>query len=159
MWRIFRFLGRFGNFLLFLFLELVALIVIVSVNQKHRAISQGMMLEMSGSLAETRNSVVSFFSLGTENRKLEEQNAALQSEIMLLKDSLHVVFHRRPQSLNYMVVDDSITKDSCAMLDFMAIELPDSLMPVSRYKFIPAEAVNNSVNLNYNYITLNKGRN
>ncbi|MEY3443198.1 MAG: rod shape-determining protein MreC [Bacteroidota bacterium] len=159
MWRIFRFLGRFGNFLLFLLLELVALIIIVSANQKQRTISEGMLLEMSGSMSEARSSAFSYLNLGTENENLKEHLAALQSQVLLLKDSLNTVLHRRPQSLNYMVVPDSIAKDSCLLMDFTKLELPDSLMPVSKYKFIPAEAVNNSVNLNYNYITINKGRN
>jgi rod shape-determining protein MreC len=159
MWRIFRFLGRFGNFLLFLFLELVALIVIVSANQKQRTISEGMLLEMSGSLAQAKSSAFSYFNLGTENEKLKAHLAALHSQVLLLKDSLNVVLHRRPDSLNYMVVPDSIAKDSCLLMEYTKLVLPDSLMPISGYTFIPAVAVNNSVNLNYNYITLNKGRN
>jgi rod shape-determining protein MreC len=159
MWRIFRFLGRFGNFLLFLFLELVALIVIITVNQKHHSISQGLLLEMSGSLAEAQTGIYSYFNLRSENNKLKERTAELQSQILLLRDSLDVVFNRRPKTLNYIILGDSVTRDSCLMEEFVKLELPDSLMPVSRYKFIPAVAVNNSVDNNYNYITLNKGRN
>lgn len=159
MWRIFRFLGRFGNFLLFLFLELVSLIVIITVNQKQHTISQGILLEMSGGLAESKSSVFSYFNLRSENNMLTERLANLESQVQLLRDSLDVVFHRKPDSIAYLIVNDSTISDSCALADFMRIELPESLMPVSSYKFIPAVAINNSVNLNYNYITLNKGRN
>jgi rod shape-determining protein MreC len=159
MWRIFRFLGRFGNFLLFLFLELVSLVVIITVNQKHNAITQGMFLEMSGSLADAQKSVYGYFNLRSENQKLQDRAAELESQLLLLKDSLDVVFNRTPRTLSYVIVGDSVTRDSCLMEEFVKLELPDSLMPVSRYKFIPAVAVNNTVDLNYNYITLNKGRN
>ncbi len=159
MWRILRFLGRFGNFLLFLFLELVALLVIITVNKPQHEISQGLLLEVSGSLAETKASVFGYFYLQSENEKLKSRGAELQSHILLLQDSLNAVFHRIPKNLNYLVVADSIAKDSCAMQELTRLELPDSLMPVSSYQFIPAVAVNNSVDLNYNYITLNKGRN
>lgn len=159
MWRIFRILGRFGNFFLFLLLELISLVVIITVNQKHHGISQGVFLEMSGGLADAQKSVYGYFNLHTENEKLQERNAELQSQLLLLQDSLDVVFHRKPQNLDYVIVGDSITRDSCLLEEYTKRELPDSLMPVARYKFIPAVAVNNSVDLNYNYITLNKGRN
>jgi rod shape-determining protein MreC len=157
MWRIIRFLGRFGNFLLFLFLELIALAVIVTVNKPQHEISQSLLLEVSGSLAETQQTVYGYFNLVSENEKLKSRDAELESRILLLQDSLNEVFNRVPKSLAYMVIEDSIARDSCALQEFERIELPDSLMPVSRYHFIPAVAINNSVNLNYNYITLNKG--
>jgi len=118
-----------------------------------------MLLEMSGSLAQAKSSAFSYFNLGTENEKLKAHLAALQSQVLLLKDSLNVVLHRRPDSLNFMVVPDSISKDSCLLMEYTKLVLPDSLMPISGHTFIPAVAVNNSVNLNYNYITLNKGSN
>ena len=157
MWRIVRFLGRFGNFLLFLLLEAVAFMVIVNVNQQHREISQGMFLEMSGGVAEMQQSVGAYFNLRTENAQLMERTSDLQSELLLLRDSLNIILHRKPDSLNYIAVDDTLKKDSAAFANWLKIELPDSLMPASGYKFIPAQAVNNSVNKNYNYITLDKG--
>lgn len=159
MWRIFRFLGRFGNFLLFLLLEVISFIVIITVNQKQHNISQGVLLEMSGSLADVKQSVFGYFNLRTENQELLGKIAELHTQNILLQDSLDVVLHRRPPTLNFAHVPDSIGKDSCLLQAYTALELPDSLMPVSQYKFIPAMAINNSVDLNYNYITLNKGSN
>jgi rod shape-determining protein MreC len=157
MWRIFRFLGRFGNFILFLALEVAALLVTITVNKPQREISQGMFLEISGGLAEVQSSISGYFNLRSENEKLLDRLGSQEILIETLKDSLDVVLYRRPRNLNYMVVPDSIASDSCALLDFEALELPAGLMPVSSYKFIPAMAVNNSVDQNYNYITLNKG--
>jgi rod shape-determining protein MreC len=159
MWKIIRFLGRFGNFLLFLFLEMIALIVIITVNKPQREISQGLLLEVSGSFAETQQTVSRYFSLFSENDKLQGRVAELNSQILMMQDSLNEVLNRMPKSLDYMVIPDSIAKDSCALQDFTSRELSPSMMPVSSYRFIPAVAINNSVNLNYNYITINKGRN
>lgn len=159
MWRIFRFLGRFGNFLLFLALEVISFIVIITVNQKQHNISQGVLLEMSGSLADAKQGVFGYFNLRSENDRLLDRIAELQTQKILIQDSLDAVLHRRPPSLSYMVPPDSIRKDSCLLQDYEALELPDPLMPASQYRFIPAMAINNSVDLNYNYITLNKGRN
>jgi rod shape-determining protein MreC len=116
-------------------------------------------LEVSGSLAEAQTTMSGYLNLISENQKLSERSSELESRILLLQDSLNEVFHRVPSSMAYLVPEDSVAKDSCAMQELVRQELPDSLMPVSRYKFIPAVAINNSVNLNYNYITLNKGRN
>jgi rod shape-determining protein MreC len=157
MWRIIRFLGRFGNFLLFLFLEVIALIVIITVNKPQREISQGLLLEVSGSLAETQAAVSSYFYLETENQKLLDKIADLQSRNILLHDSLNELLHRAPDNIAYIVPPDSIRGDSCALEEFVRTELSAPLMPVSQYQFIPAVAINNSVDLNYNYITLNKG--
>jgi rod shape-determining protein MreC len=155
MWRIIRFLGRFGNFLLFLLLEMIALIVVITVNKPQREISQGLFLEVSGTLAEAQQTMSGYFNLRSENDKLNYRLAELQSRNLLLQDSLNEVFHRIPDSMGYLVPSDSIRRDSCAMQELERQEL--SLMPVSTYKFIPAVAINNSVDLNYNYITLNKG--
>ncbi len=133
--------------------------VIVNVNKQQREISQGMLLEMSGGMAEMQQSVGSYFNLRTENELLMVRTAELQTQLQLLRDSLDVVLHRKPDSLHYTVVDDTIRNDSAAYENWFKLELPDSLMPVSSYKFIPAQAVNNSVNKSYNYITLNKGYN
>ncbi len=157
MWRILRILGRFGNFLLFLFLELIALVVIITVNKPQREISQDLLLEVSGSLAETQQTVFGYFNLRSENEKLFLALAEAQSRNLILQDSLNEVFNRIPSSIAYLVPSDSIIGDSCAMQDLQRHELLD--MPVSGFHFIPAVAVNNSVDLNYNYITLNKGRN
>lgn len=159
MWRILRFLGRFGNFLLFLFLEVVALIVVITANQPQREISQGIFLELSGSMAETRSAVTGYFGLIQENERVMGLNADLERRLQLLQDSLNVLMNRVPKNLNYMVPPDSIRRDTCALQEFVKRELPDSLMPLSSYKFIPAMTINNTVDRTYNYITLNMGSN
>lgn len=135
------------------------MMVIVNVNKQHREISQGVLLEFSGGLAVMQQSVGSYFNLRTENDLLMVRTAELQTQLQLLHDSLDVILHRKPDSLHYTVIDDSIKHDSAALSNWLKVELPDSLMPVYSYKFIPGQAINNSVNKNYNYITLNKGYN
>ena len=157
MWRIFRFLSRFGNLILVLFLELVAILIVVTVNKPQREISQGIFSEFSGALSETQASIGGYFNLGTENKKLLSQNARLEQEILQLRDSLHAYRYRRPKNFNFLTTPDSVGIDSTLADSVVRYELPDSLLPVSGYEFVPCRAINNSVNLNYNYITLNKG--
>ena len=159
MWRIFRFLSRFGNLILVLFLELIALMIIVTVNKPQREISQGVFSEVSGSLSKTQASIGGYFNLGEENEKLQDQNARLEQEILQLRDSLHTYRYRRPTNVNFLASakKDTLPHDSTKVDSFIRLDLPDHLFPVSGYEFIPCQALNNSVHLNYNYITLNKG--
>lgn len=159
MWRIIRFLSRFGNLILFLFLELVALLIIVNVNKPHREISQGFLTEISGAFSEVQASIGGYFNLGAENDKLMAQNARLEAQLITLRDSLNSYRFRRVPDLDFLMLPDSVRKDSVAMDSIVKVLLPDSLLPVGGYQFVPCRAVNNSVHLNYNYITLNKGRN
>ncbi len=158
MWRIFQFLGKFGNIILFLFLELVALLIITSVNKPHREVSQGIFLEISGNFSEFQASIGSYFGLSTENEKLLEQNRNLHKELLEVKDSLRTYKFRRPTNAEYLLLPDSLRQNSVP-IDSTMVEavIPDSLFPAKGYDFLPCKAINNTVSRNYNYITANKG--
>jgi rod shape-determining protein MreC len=158
MWRFLQFLARFGNFILFLLLELIAILIIVSLNSPHREISQGMMLEMSGTVAEWQTGVVEYFRLGSANQNLQEQNAELEREILRLRDSLNSYRFARPQHVGFYIFPDSVRKDSSAMAKMMIPGVQPGELPVEQFSFRPCNAVNNTTRLNYNYITIDKGR-
>ncbi len=158
MWRIFQFLGKFGNIILFLFLELVALLIIISVNKPHREVSQGIFLDMSGNFSEFQASIGSYFGLRSENDKLLQQNRNLERELLEVRDSLRTYMFRRPTEAEFLLLPDSLRQDS-VLIDSMMVEvvIPDSLFPAKGYDFLPCKAINNTVTRNYNYITIDKG--
>ena len=158
MWRFLRFLAKFGNLILFLFLEVVAFLIIISLNKTHREISQGVMLEVSGSLGNVQTTIVEYFQLNAQNDDLQARNSVLEENIIRLRDSLDAYRFGHPMHAGFQLLPDSVRKDSLAMSKLLNPNTPDSLLPVQPFKFIPCRAVNNTVRLNYNYITINKGR-
>lgn len=159
MWRIFQFLGRFGNFILFLFLELIALIIIITFNKPHREISQSLLLETSGRLSETQASIGNYFDLGSENAELQAQNAALMRQVEIMRDSLRTIRFRKPTHYDFQLLPDSLRNDSAYLASLeIPLGLPDSMYPATGYVFLPARTINTTVHQNYNYITLDRGR-
>lgn len=138
MWRLIEFLQRFGKILLFLLLEVTSLALVFTRNNNHRAISQGFLLEVSGSLQKTNNSIFSYFNLRTENERLLSENSRLDSQLVRLNTELDTYRFCYPEGSHYTTV-------------------PDSLLASSGFYFLPARAINNSVDKSYNYITLDKG--
>ncbi len=159
MWRIFQFLGKFGNVILFLFLELIALLIVITVNKPHREISQGIFLDMSGNLSEFQAGIGSYFGLRAENDRLMKRDSMLLSELQQVRDSLEVYKYRRPTAAEFLYLPDSLRTDT-AYLDTLLfpVEIPDTLFPAKGFVFLPCKAINNTVSRNYNYITINKGR-
>lgn len=158
MWRIVQFLGRFGNVLLFLFLELIALGIVVSVNKPHREVSQGVFLDISGGLSEFQSGIGSYFDLGSENQKLQAQNSALLSALQDVRDTLRVYQFRTPSAAEFLLLPDSLRNDSMYIDSVkVPVSIPDSLFPARGYVFLPCKAINNTVSRNYNYITIDKG--
>jgi rod shape-determining protein MreC len=158
MWRFLQFLSRFGNFILLVALEVAAFMLIISLNKPHREISQGIFLEMSGSLGNFQTSIVGYFNLGQENEKLLARTAKLEADIDQLRDSIDALTFGHPQHAGFMLLPDSLRKDSLTIAKFLMPGIQDSSLALENFAFIPCRAVNNTVRLNYNYITLDKGR-
>jgi rod shape-determining protein MreC len=129
MQRILLFLYRLRAFLLFLFLEAIALWLIASYNSQQGSAFFNSANQASGSVLTARNNVVEYFSLASVNRSLVEKNAELLAELEKF---------RMPA-------------------DSVYIEL-DSLLANS-FQFKGAKVINNSLNLSQNFLTINKGSN
>lgn len=140
MRRILQFLSRYGNLLLFFLLEGISLLLIIRLNNPHRDVSNGFFLQVSASVSNVTSDISSYFNLNAENNKLANENQRLHAELIKLKQELETYKYRVPLKKDYTV-------------------LPDSLFPAGGFNFIPCRAINNSVNNNYNFITLNRGRN
>jgi len=129
MRRLLRYVLKNYAFLLFLFLEVLSFVLIFNFNSYQKAKYFNSANHITASVYNSFSSVVNYFGLAIVNRDLAEENARLKSVI----SNLPAV----------RTSGDSI---------FTAVETIDST-----YRFISARIINNSVNKQNNYITLNKG--
>ncbi len=127
---LFRFLLKNYAFLLFLLLEVVSFTLIYNFNSYQRSKYLNSSNKATATIYNTFSAVGNYFSLASVNRKLANENAQLKS---LIADLPYI------RITPYSIVSDA--------------EITDSL-----YRFISAKVINNSVDKQDNYITLNKGR-
>jgi len=117
-------------FLLFLLLEVVSFTLIYNFNSYQRSKYLNSSNKITASIYNSFSAVGNYFSLASVNRKLAKENAQLKS---LIADLPYI------RITPYSIVSKA--------------EITDSL-----YRFISAKVINNSVDKQDNYITLNKGR-
>jgi rod shape-determining protein MreC len=127
MGRILQFLYRVRAFLLFAFLEFLAIWMIVANNSPQGAAFFNSSNEVVGNALKKQADVVQFFSLADANEALTAENAALLMQL-----------------LAFQVAPDS-----------MPLKL-DSLLEAT-YEFKGARVIANSLRYSQNYLTLNKG--
>lgn len=125
-----RFLVKNYAFFLFLFLEVLSFILIYNFNNYHKARYLNSSNRISGAIYSTYNSIENYFSLAAVNKRLARENAMLKS---LIADLPYI------KVTPYSIVSNA--------------EFTDSV-----YRFVSAKVINNSVDKQYNYITLDKGR-
>ncbi len=125
-----RYLLKNYAFLLFILLEVFSFILIFNFNSYQKVQYLNSSNKFTGTVYNTYNAVGRYFSLASVNRTLARENAMLKS---LISDLPYV------RVTPYSVV--------------MKAEVTDSV-----YRFISARVINNSVDKQNNYITLNKGR-
>jgi len=123
-----RFLVRNYFFLLFLILESFCMVLVVRYNNYQKVKFLNSSNQVIGKIYETSNSIFSFFKLQQVNSELAAENARLRNELQQLA-----------------------LPEGQERTDSMTIGQVE-------YLFIPAKVINNSVNKQNNYITLNKGK-
>ena len=122
-----RFLIRNNFFILFLMLEAISLVLIVNYNNFQKVKFLNASNRISGNLYNSYSSVYNYFQLTKINEQLSRDNATLRKRLQ-----------------------DVLLSDIQAGLKKKA-------NVGQNYQFVPARVINNSVNKQYNYITLNKG--
>ncbi len=127
---LFRFLLKNYAFLLFLILEVISFTLIYNFNSYQKSKYLNSSNKVTATIYNSFSAVGNYFNLASVNRKLAMENSRLKS---LLAD---LPFIR--------ITPNSIVSEA---------EITDSL-----YRFISAKVINNSVDKQDNYITLNKGR-
>ena len=127
----FRFLMRHTTTLVFLLLEAVAAMLVLTCNDYHRASYVSSANVITGSVFRLTSSIGRYFGLAKANEALVSKNLARQEEVALLRAQLDAV----PDS----VID----------------ALPLSERPALRYRL--AHVVGASTNRSRNMLTLDKG--
>ncbi|MBO4370309.1 MAG: rod shape-determining protein MreC [Paludibacteraceae bacterium] len=130
-----RFFQRFSALLLFIVLEIIAIVLMVNRNNYHLSMFMNSSNAVSGGFYQMSNGVTEYFGLRHKNEGLSDENNRLKNENQQLRKQLAAY-----QSL----------KDKRAVAD--------TLVPVSeQYTYIRAKVINNTVNNFQNYLTINKG--
>lgn len=125
---LFRFLLRNYFLMMFLALEFISFVLIVSFNNYQRVTFLNSSNNLFGTVYERFSTMDDYFSLGITNARLAAENAALRKQLQ-----------RRIMSQEKYTMNRPDTVDAPA------------------YVFTSAKVINNSVNKQFNYITLNKG--
>ncbi|HEC45085.1 MAG TPA: rod shape-determining protein MreC [Bacteroides sp.] len=125
-----RLIIRYYFFFLFLLLEVVSVTLLVQKNTFHRARFINISRSIEGSFYET-------FGVIREYLVLKETNQDLHMENTLLRNQLDGLTRKQEQSA----------------------ELRYDYVPRRQFSYIPALVINASTNKQFNFITLDKGRN
>jgi rod shape-determining protein MreC len=125
-----RFIVRHHFIILFILFEIIAFFLLFRYNTFHKAKIVTFTHSIRGGFSKVFINIKEYLSLREENRKLIEENNKLYN---LLKSSYRIT------SFESFSVNDSLYK--------------------RKYIYTNAKVINNSTNKQYNYITLNKGKN
>ncbi|MCH7413349.1 rod shape-determining protein MreC [Belliella sp. R4-6] len=129
MQRILLFLYSLRAFLLFVFLEAIAIWLIVSFNSQQGSAFFNSSNQFSGKILGVKNNVSEYFTLAEVNRRLVDTNAELLAELEMYK---------KPADSTFIQLDSILT---------------------AKFEFKGAKVINNSIRLSQNHLTLNKGEN
>ncbi len=133
MRNLFAFLLRFHGFFLFIFLEVLALTLLVTLNDHQKNIFGSSANVVNGNIFQFFDGASSYMSLGEENKKLQKENADLKKRN---KNSLFYHEILNPEELDTLFTQNIVEQ---------------------QFEYLPATVINNSVSLSYNYITLDRG--
>ena len=125
---LFRFLLRNYFLMMFLALEAISMVLIISFNNYQRVTFINSSNNFTGTVYERFSTLDDYFSLGHTNRKLAAENAALKKKLEFLMMSQEKYPVNRPDTVD-----------------------------APAYYFTSAKVISNSVNKQFNYITINKG--
>ena len=136
---LFRIIYRYHVVLLFVLLETLSLSMVVTYNNFQRATFFDSSNFITGTLFEKFSSFFQIFEFKQVNMKMAEENAILRSALQeqFLKSN-----HGNYQLSDSMYLP-RIAKDSSQRVV---------------YRFTTARVINNSINQQHNFLTLNKGR-
>jgi len=139
MKNLFRLIYRYHVVFLFVLLETLSLSMVVTYNNYQRATFFDSSNFFTGTLFEKFSAVYQIFEFKQVNIKMAEENAILRTALQehMLKSSPGT-YHNSDS-----IFLPRIAKDSSAR---------------AVYRFTTARVINNSINQQHNFITLNKGR-
>jgi len=125
---LFRFLLRNYFLMMFLALEAISFVLIVSFNNYQRVTFFNSSNNFAGTVYEKFSSIDDYFSLSRTNARLAAENASLRKQLQF----------------------------RMSLQEQYPVNRPDTV-DAPAYIFTSAKVISNSVNKQFNYITLNKG--
>lgn len=125
---LFRFLSRNYFLMMFLALEAISLVLMVSFNNYQKVTFLNSSNSLFGAVYERFSTLDDYFSLGRTNARLAAENASLRKQLQF----------------------------RIANQEKYPINRPDTV-DAPAYVFMAAKVISNSSNKQFNYITLNKG--
>lgn len=134
MKNIFLFIRRYFTFLSFLLLQVLAIIMLSSASKTHQTYFASITNEVTGNINTRYSDLRVYFGLKETNRQLAEENARLRN--LLLSN------FRQPDSGKQVIVDTLVI---------------DTLGRVRKFIYLPAHVVGNTVTLQTNFLTLERG--
>jgi rod shape-determining protein MreC len=138
MRNIFLFLRRFSNFFLFLFLQVICLVIVFRFNRSHNAIGMTMAGRFSGYIHEKTSEVRSFFSLRRTNDSLVQRMNEMKNG----------------QPANWLPVDTSRVEKA----DVIPIDTLGHFKKILRFVYRPATVIYKTENDDKkNYLMLARG--
>jgi len=125
-----RFIFRYQLVFIFLIMEILSFTILVQYNRFHRAGFLNITRNIQGFTYSRLGNLKNYLYLRKINQELVNENNLLLNQLDYYKQLL---------ANNPVITGDS--------------------MPGRKYTYVPAKVLNNSVTKQYNFITLNKGRN
>lgn len=152
---LFLLIRRFKNLLLFIFLEVIAIVLIINA----KSLQGNDLLSSSNAIAgffyNRKDDVVNYFRLRTINKDLVNENATLRAQLASYQgvDTLQNIVISNP----IFQIDSVKTTDSLGETKYVGER---KIIRYATYEYTPAKVVNNSIaNENVNYLTINRGGN
>ena len=129
-----KFFVKYSSWFLFVLYLVAGLALLFSRNPYQHHVYLSSANVVASGVYRATNNITSYFSLRDINEDLQRRNSDLELEIYKLQDVI-----RKYQE---KVHADTMTTDPA----------------LSRYQFLIAHVINNSINHSHNYITIEKGR-
>lgn len=124
-----QFLTRYSNFLIFIILEVVAFILIVTTHGYQQSAVCSSANNLVAGIQAVNTTIGDYFHLRSENEQLAEENAQLKTQLMEQANK----------------AEFAIERDSQYVYSHLDME------------YIPAKVIGLSTNKQHNYLTINKG--
>jgi rod shape-determining protein MreC len=132
---IFLFIQRNFTFLSFLLLEIACIVLLSNSSKTHQVFFSSASNEITGRFDKQYNNWRYYFSLRETNEQLVAENARLRN---LLPNNFQAV-----DSSRKILIDSTVR---------------DSIGKIRKYTLFPAKVIGNTVTLQTNYLTLERGR-
>ena len=133
MHELFSFFIRWSKWFVFVFFVALSCALLFSGNPYQHHVYLTSANSVASGIYNMRNSVASYFDLREINEDLNLRNAALESEVLALREQI---------------------READARIQTDTMRLPGVL---AQYNFVVAHVISNSIARPHNYITINKG--